>query len=441
MSDKKEKNKENIDEKVVETTNTIEESVKSNAENIKSNAENIKSNAENIKSNTENVKKNRKMIVAMMIFMAVLLVLLLASTISLFVKYKKINKVVNDRGKGSIETNIIVGEDDGLDAGKTLMSTEEETKTPDVLNPVSEETDEEEKEAEAENASSADNMIHFATGGYKFNVPTQFECMAIDNVGVIIYKADSFQMKIVVKGRPYDEVIKDQDSIKAAVEASNGVMTSDINSATVNNNKYTYFRCTIGKDNHFVIYGETPDGKTHTGGQIEIFDEKLSDEDLLSIYDSIAKTAEPLETEKEETAEAPATKDDSAIIFGDVTVKYNVPSNLYYSDTINGDHFAREIYWNEIKLINVGLSDTENYKNAKDYIKSIAGEEETTKEKVGDNTVHFYIDAKEGSSGSMNQHIYAATDVEGLIFYVEYTVYESDVMPVFEDIKPFFEFF
>lgn len=442
----KEETKEEISEevkedKVEDKKKSVEENVADNKKNIDENKKSIDANRELINSNNELIKTNRKLIYVMYGIMIAIWIGSVITTIYFMTKYNHINKVVNDRGKGTIESNIIVGEDAGGNAGLAYASTEESL-------PIDPEGSKADAIAGKDQSSADANkyMIHFTVGGYRFYVPNEYECMAVENVGVIIYKADSFQMKIVVKGRPYDEVVNDEASMKKAAEAAGAELTSEITDATVNNNKYTFFRCNINGDEHFVIYGSTPDGKSHTGGQIEIFDKKLSDEDLLNIFNSVAENAEVDESVvAAKDDKDPARLDTSSIEFGDTTVKYNVPAGLYYSDTITHDNNVVETFWDETTFVEVNLTDNTDYEGPKSYVEAdgastMGDDEEVLTEKVGDNKVYYYINSSKGSSGGNNQHIYAACSIGDDIFHVAYTVYESDEELTFDDVKEFFEF-
>jgi hypothetical protein len=128
-------------------------------------------------------------------------------------------------------------------------------------------------------------------GGYQFTIPSDYDCMYVDDIGPVIYQPDVFQMRLVVKGRPYDEVCSDSESMVNAITEKGAVVLQEMQQIEINGNPYTYLKIDLEGDEMLVCYGDVPDHLTHLGGQIVIQSNSVSDEELLHMFASIAETA------------------------------------------------------------------------------------------------------------------------------------------------------
>ena len=335
--------------------------------------------------------------------------------------------------------------------GNALADAEEEVAVEDMTEESVTAEEPQLPKKEAVNTAKNNCLISFNADGYTFYVPNEYECRYRTNTGIMIYMTDIFQMKVMAKGRPYDELVKNKQELIDTAEQAGGSECSKVSSMTVNGNEYTYFRFMYKDEPNIVIYGSTPDGKSHTGGQIIIFKDTLTDAELVKIFDSVVSGMEytgKADTTEEELSELNASvsipiKSKSTIEYEDMSFTYHIPDDLYYSDTFTYEGYVTETYWNDNTLATVSIQGHEVYDNAKELLAekiSVSENEiQLSEEKIDGRVVYYYIEDVDSSSGGSDQRILAAIDVDRTTIYmVDYDVYSVTDRVTFDDISDFF---
>lgn len=427
----------------------------------------VKANSEQVKANAEQVKENKSRIRVVYILMGIMGVAVIALIVAVSVLIAKVHK--NDDEIEKIYGKTVLGDaladdDDLEDIQEVEVVTPIEESTPSVKESEMPVVNSEEEVVEPEEPALRDVVApilskdsyfnHFAINGYKFNVPSKYTCSYRDGSGVIISMPDIFQMTVTAKGRSFDALLNDTSVLTDKAKDIGGENVSDVDVCTVNGRRYAYFRFTYKEELNFVVYGETPDGKSHTGGQIHFTKEDMTDDELLIIYDSVASTIESTEdkdTDADEISKQNSSinvpfTDVNTIVYGNLSVTYAVPSNLWYSGSFTYDAYSTDMYCNEDTWASVKLENHDNYKSAVKMIiansTSVSENEIAMPEMVtiGEYTVYYTIDSKKASSGGMDQHILAACDIDGKrIYSVDYSIYGSNEEITVDTIEEFFE--
>lgn len=394
-----------------------------------------------VSENQNNINENRSRIRGIYVVMGIMcaaIVGLLVAVIILVAKVKENDKEIQD-----IYSKTVLGEalaDAEKGTGETDVS-----KAPAVTDP---------NEITAPTLSKDQYFINYVVNGRRFYVPLTYSCMYRDGVGVIITMNDIFQMKVTAGDTPYANLVADTSVLTGKVSDIGGKDISAVNTRLVNGRSYTYFRFNYEEESNFVAYGETSDGKCHTGGQIVVYNKDMTDEELLILFDSVASTEERTleeDTSKEDLAMQNAAikvpfKEDNTISFAGITVEYNVPTNVMLSDSFAYDSYSCDIYQNEDTLASVLVVNTKEEASASDYVISkitaVSDNEviEPLKEMVDGRDVYYYIENKKSSSGGQDQRMVAACVLsEKTIFTVEYNVYSGSESVTFDDVKDFFD--
>lgn len=216
-------------------------------------------------------------------------------------------------------------------------------------NEVTEDDENLENDSQAGDSIVSNNTVgtNIVIDGYQFSVSSDYDCMYAEGVGPVVYMSDVFQLRITVKGRPYDELIEDPDSITSAAVDAGATLLQEVKQVEINGNPYVYFKIQLEGEDEIVCYADVPDHKTHLGGQIVVQSDSVSDDDLIQMFASIAETAEvtdkPNSTDEDINAQSGAVlgeaKEASSLTFNGTTVNFKVAAG-YCSTSVFEDEFS-----------------------------------------------------------------------------------------------------
>lgn len=287
--------------------------------------------------------------------------------------------------------------------------------------------------------------------GYQFFVPSDYSCMYAEGVGPVVYMSDVFQLRIIVKGRPFDELIKSPDTLTSAATDAGATLLQDVTQVEINGNSYVYFKINLSGEDEIVCYADVPDHKTHLGGQIIVQSDAVSDEDLVQMFASIAETAavtdEPNSTADDINDQFNAVfgtaKETSSLTFEATTVNYKVAAGYYSTSIFNDEVSATECFDGLNSDVMVCLYKTEG-ENARYYaeVAALANEEngaELSEKTVDGKTVYCCSYSYVYNDVSYN-YVEAFCDINPDVYYTVLLDSRGENALDFEMISDFFIF-
>lgn len=293
--------------------------------------------------------------------------------------------------------------------------------------------------------------VSIVIDGYEFLVPSDYSCMYMEDVGPVIYLSDVFQLRIIVKGRPFAELVESPDDLTDAATDAGASLLQEVTQTEIDGNSYLYFKMNLSGEDEIVCYADVPDHKTHLGGQIVVQSDAVSDEDLLHMFASIVATAQVTD-KPNSTAEDIASqisvvfgtaKSSSSLTLEGTVVQYKVAAG-YYSTAVFDDAFsATECFDGADTDVMVCLYKTEG-EDAEYYAKTTASVNEDKGAELWEETVDGKTVYCCGYSYVYNEvtyhYIEAFCDVNQDIYYTVVLDSTGDNTLDFEKIRDFFVF-
>lgn len=287
--------------------------------------------------------------------------------------------------------------------------------------------------------------------GYAFLVPSDYACMYAEDVGPVVYMSDVFQLRITVKGRPYDELLEDTDSLTRTAVDAGATLLQEVKQIEINGNLYTYFKIRLAGEDEIVCYADVPDHKTHLGGQIVVQSDSVSDEDLIQMFASIAETAQvtdkPNSTAEDISARVSVVsgevKENSSLTFNGTTVNYKVAAGYYSTSSFEDEYSATECFDGADSDVLVCLyeaegEDAQHYANVAVNANEENGAEMQT-EMVDGKTVYYFTYSYVYNDVKYN-YIEAFCDVNDDVYYTVQLDSTGDMEQDFNSISDFFVF-
>lgn len=304
---------------------------------------------------------------------------------------------------------------------------------------------------EDSNQSSDAGGTNIVIDGYEFLVPSDYACMYAEDVGPVVYMSDVFQLRITVKGRPYDELIEDTDSLTSTAVDAGATLLQEVKQVEINGSPYAYFKINLAGEDELVCYADVPDHKTHLGGQIVVQSDSVSDEDLIHMFASIAETAQATDKPNSTAEDMGAgfsdvlgeAKENSSLTFNGTTVNYKVAAGYYSTSAFEDEYSATECFDGEDSDVLVCLyeaegEDAQYYANVAVEANAENGAEIRT-ETVDGKTVYYcnysyvYNDVK-------YNYIEAFCDVNSEVYFTVQLDSTGDGELDFKKISEFFVF-
>lgn len=287
--------------------------------------------------------------------------------------------------------------------------------------------------------------------GYEFLVPSDYACMYAEDVGPVIYMSDVFQLRLTVKGRPYDELLEDTDSLTSTAVDAGATLLQEVEQIEINGNLYTYFKIRLAGEDEIVCYADVPDHKTHLGGQIAVQSDSVSDEDLIQMFASIAESAEvtdkPNSTAEDISARFSAVlgeaKENSSLTFNGVTVNYKVAAGYYSTSAFEDEYSATECFDGADSDVLVCLYGAEG-EDAQHYANVAVGANEENGAEIRTETVDgktvYYCTYSYVYNDEKYNYIEAFCDVNNDVYYTVQLDSTGDGNLDFNSIRDFFVF-
>lgn len=305
---------------------------------------------------------------------------------------------------------------------------------------------------EEDSVSSSDaEGVNIVIDGYEFLVPSDYACMYAEDVGPVVYMSDVFQLRITVKGRPYDELLEDTDSLTGTAVDAGATLLQEVEQIEINGNLYTYFKIRLAGEDEIVCYADVPDHKTHLGGQIVVQSDSVSDEDLIQMFASIAESAEvtdkPNSTAEDISARFSAVlgeaKENSSLTLNGVTVNYKVAAGYYSTSAFEDEYSATECFDGADSDVLVCLYEAEG-EDAQHYANVAVGANEENgaemrTEMVDGKTVYYCTYSYVYNDEKYN-YIEAFCDVNNDVYYTVQLDSIGDRGLDFNSIRDFFVF-
>lgn len=395
-------------------------------------------------------------LVVLMVALGILVVVLLCSDDDEKVGDDKVEK----------QTTISAGDekkttDDGQETGEKKTMGENGTTGENKTAGESETTGENETTDSKMTIGNSGNTegIYIVVDGYEIFVPSAYYCFYNDQAGCIVEFDDVFQMIFKVKDMPYTEIVANRESLTDKSIAAGATVVQDVKEVKVDGKDYIYFSVDLNGEKIYLIYTQVGSTNSTIGTQFVAQSDKLTDEDILKVFASMAtsakKTDKPNSTlddivvQQAENMEPDGAKTESTLEFGDDSVTYKVPEGFYSSACGTWEYFGYEYFFDENYDISVScyLRDTEDYENAQSYIQSKARWENTlgndmkVQSATVDGAVCYYIISSytDTDDGVHYQKIYAAyNNSETSIYIVEVVATDLDYELTFDMFEEFF---
>jgi hypothetical protein len=287
--------------------------------------------------------------------------------------------------------------------------------------------------------------------GYEFLVPSDYACMYAEDVGPVVYMSDVFQLRITVKGRPYDELLEDTDSLTGTAVDAGATLLQEVEQIEINGNLYTYFKIRLAGEDEIVCYADVPDHKTHLGGQIVVQSDSVSDEDLIQMFASIAESAEvtdkPNSTAEDISARFSAVlgeaKENSSLTLNGVTVNYKVAAGYYSTSAFEDEYSATECFDGADSDVLVCLYEAEG-EDAQHFANVAVGANEENGAEMRTETVDgktvYYCTYSYVYNDEKYNYIEAFCDVNNDVYYTVQLDSIGDKGLDFNSIRDFFVF-
>lgn len=197
------------------------------------------------------------------------------------------------------------------------------------------------------------NGIYLVSNGCKVLVPKEYQCLNVAGIGLVVYKDDVFQMKLVVGDGSYEEDAKNPESLKEKAVDAGGKILEPVKETEVDGRKYLYFVMELSGDKVLVIYSQAADCDKKIAGQIVMESDTVTNEDMIQMFAGIAggavKTDEPDTTsedimQQERIANVGEMKSESTLSFQNASVTVKVPAGYYSIMNDDADDYVSETF-------------------------------------------------------------------------------------------------
>lgn len=325
---------------------------------------------------------------------------------------------------------------------------------------VKEEDDKEEApfKEEIEQEPQTEKGIYFVSNGCKVLVPADYECLYKEDIGLIIYRDDVFQMKLAVKDGSYEEAAKNPDSLTEKTVAAGGEILEPVKETEVDGRKYLYFLMELTGDKCLVIYSQAPDSNKRIAGHIVIQSDTMTNEDLIHMFAGIAgsavETDEPDTTledilNQEKAEKTGEVKTESTLSIEKDTITYKVPTGYYSISTYGTGDYICETFATEGNGVEVecalnlkdgmGIGDAKAYVECWfDWLPDNVQKEEEIQSLERDGRTYYYYDVHYKFDEKDVRKILAACDIDDKTYYtVEVVSFEEDAELTMDSIQEF----
>ena len=313
------------------------------------------------------------------------------------------------------------------------------------------------KEAEVK-ASVSGNGIYLVSNGCKVLVPREYQCINVAGIGLVVYKDDVFQMKLVVGDSSYEEGANNPETLTEKAVEAGGKILEPVKETEVDGRKYLYFVMELSGEKNLVIYSQAADSNKRIAGQIVMQSDTVTNEDMICMFAGIAgsavKTDEPDTTsedimEQERIASVGEMKSESTLSFQDMTITYKVPTGYYSTMTYGADEYVSETFTTVDYGVEVncnlrtddglGINDAKTYVESWfDWLPDNVQKETEIQTFEADGRTWYYYDVHYKLDESDMQKILVACDIgEKMLYSVEAEAYNEKKELTLDSIRDF----
>ncbi len=292
-------------------------------------------------------------------------------------------------------------------------------------------------EKEIQPLDESGNGIYLVTNGCKVLIPKEYSCMYVEEIGLVVYLDDVFQMKLKAVDGSYSEAAKNPDSLTEKTIAAGGEMIEPVKETEVNGRKYLYFLMELSGDKCLVIHSQAADSDKRIAGQIVMESNTVTSEDMIYMFagiaESLTETDEPDTTsenimEQLRAANTGKVKSESTLSKNKKSITFKVPAGYYSVSAYDAGDYVNELFATAGNDIEVDccfrMVDDMGIDGAKGFIESwfdwlpenVRKETEIQSMEIEEN-MYYYYDVHYKLDGDDIQNIVLACDVGDDMFY------------------------
>lgn len=290
--------------------------------------------------------------------------------------------------------------------------------------------------------------VIFNLDGCKFTIPEDYYCIYAEGIGPVVSMENVFQMRLGARGTAYSECLKDLPSNCQKAKDAGATILEEPKEVKINGNSYIYFVMELDWDKCVVVLSDSPDHKSHLGGQIVVESEQVDIMDIVRMYASIAEkvtmTDEPDSTAEEIEEQAVyivgEKREYTEMSFAGRSVTAKVQDGCYYTHESTGEYDSVQFFTSAQSDMWLCLEKNE-YNGAEDIARIAVQSSENAKGEeyeIGGRKVYAVINSYE-FNGAVYNEMDCYCDMGNDIIYSVHASNCDGCALTFDMVKTFFE--